>query len=235
MCLKARAQKRDFCPQRGGVHPLEVRFHLGAPLELARSQYVPIPNLPVWHSCVASGPMGTLRHPSSSLRNPTAPFQSPHARKDGLDRREAAALAHAKHQARLTVSILSEIFSWWGGNTWGTRLTIWREGKFVAEDDYGNKYYEQVRGASPFGSPRRWVIYPKLSDGSQVPPEWFGWLHHTVKAPPTEENIKRRSWQKPHEMNHTGTSQAYRPPGSILTHERRPQVTGDYSAWSPDQ
>lgn len=132
------------------------------------------------------------------------------------------------------MSMFSEIFSWWGGNTWGTRLTIWREGKRVGEDELGNTYYEQVRGASPFGSPRRWVIYPKLSDGSQVPPEWYSWLHHTVKDPPSENDRKARSWQKPHKMNMTGTSEAYRPPGSILTPETRPTVTGDYSAWKPE-
>ncbi|MGF1648821.1 MAG: NADH:ubiquinone oxidoreductase subunit NDUFA12 [Hyphomicrobiaceae bacterium] len=132
------------------------------------------------------------------------------------------------------MSLFSEIFSWWGGNTWGTRFTLWRQARFVGTDGYGNAYYEQTKGVGPHGGPRRWVVYPKLSDGSQVPPEWFGWLHHTVDAPPTETTIKAHAWQRPHQMNLTGTPGAYRPPGSILTPEQRPPATGDYQAWRPD-
>ncbi|MCB1511868.1 MAG: NADH:ubiquinone oxidoreductase subunit NDUFA12 [Hyphomicrobiaceae bacterium] len=132
------------------------------------------------------------------------------------------------------MSILSEIFSWWGGNTWGTRFTIWKQGRYVGKDDCGNRYYEQRRGVGPHGMPRRWVIYTDLAEASKVPPEWHGWLHHTVKAPPTEEEYAAKPWQKPHQMNMTGTSQAYRPKGSILTAAERPRATGDYQAWRPE-
>ena len=40
-------------------------------------------------------------------------------------------------------------------------------------------------------------------------------------------------WQKPHEPNLTGSPKAYRPKGSILGNQHRPQVTGDYDAWTP--
>ena len=36
------------------------------------------------------------------------------------------------------MGIFSEIFSWWGGNTWGTRLTILGRGSLVGKDDFGN-------------------------------------------------------------------------------------------------
>jgi NADH:ubiquinone oxidoreductase subunit len=108
------------------------------------------------------------------------------------------------------MSLFSEIFSWWGGNTWGTRFFTWRKGKFVGEDQFGNRYYIQKSGAGPLGVPARWVTYPKLSEASQVPPEWHGWLHYTVDTPPTEERYIPRPWQKPHQMNMTGTSRAYR-------------------------
>ncbi len=132
------------------------------------------------------------------------------------------------------MSLLSEIFTWWQGNTWGTRYTLWKTARYVGEDDWGNTYYEQKTGVGPHGMPRRYVIYTDLADASKVPPEWHGWLHHTVKEPPTEEDYKPRSWQKPHEMNMTGTSKAYRPKGSILTPEKRPKATGDYQAWKPE-
>lgn len=134
------------------------------------------------------------------------------------------------------MGLLTEIFSWWGGNTWGTRLTTWRDGRHVGSDEFGNQYYEQKSGRpGPLGKPRRWVIYPQLSEASQVPPGWHGWLHYTVDTPPTAESYSPRPWQKPHEMNATGTPQAYRPAGSILSATpARPKATGDYRPWQPD-
>lgn len=133
------------------------------------------------------------------------------------------------------MSLLSEIFSWWGGNTWGTRYHLWKTAGYVGKDDYGNTYYEQKNGGvGPHGMPRRYVIYTDLADASKVPPEWHGWLHHTVKEPPTAEDYVAKPWQKPHDMNMTGTRHAYRPQGSILTPEKRPKATGDYQAWKPE-
>lgn len=131
------------------------------------------------------------------------------------------------------MSILSEIFSWWGGNTWGTRVTIWRQGHLVGHDELGNRYYIQRRGVGPLGVPRRWVVYRQLAEPSQVPPEWHGWLHHTVDKPPSDEPYTARPWQQPHRMNMTGTSEAWRPQGSILSGGERPQATGDYKPWRP--
>ncbi len=132
------------------------------------------------------------------------------------------------------MSILSEIFSWWGGNTWGTRVTIWRQGKPIGEDAYGNRYFIQKSGVGPLGVPRRWVVYQDLAGASKVPPEWHGWLHYTVDHPPTAEDYQAKPWQKSHVMNMTGTREAYRPQGSILAKGVRPKATGDYKAWKPD-
>jgi NADH:ubiquinone oxidoreductase subunit len=135
------------------------------------------------------------------------------------------------------MGIFSEIFSWWGGNTWGTRLTIARQGRYVGSDSFGNRYYEQLKGVGPegpLGRPRRWVTYTKLADPSKVPPEWHGWLHYTVDVPPTEEKYVAKPWQKPHRPNMTGTPEAYRPAGSILGSGHRPKATGDYKPWRPE-
>ena len=56
---------------------------------------------------------------------------------------------------------------------------------------------------------------------------------HRVDTPPKDDNYQPREWQKPHLPNLTGTSFAYRPKGSVATHEQRPRVTGDYDAWTP--
>lgn len=132
------------------------------------------------------------------------------------------------------MGMFSEIFSWWGGNTWGTRVTLWRQGKFVGEDQLGNRYFVQKRGVGPLGVPRRWVTYQDLAEASKVPPEWHGWLHYTVDTPPTAETYTAKPWQKPHQMNMTGTRDAHRPSGSILAAGTRPKATGDYKAWKPE-
>lgn len=131
------------------------------------------------------------------------------------------------------MGIFSEMFSWWGGNTWGTRLTTLWSGRFVGRDEQGNRYYEQRRGVGPLGVPRRWVTYKSLAEASQVPPEWHGWLHYTHDTPPTKEAYTPKPWQKSHRMNMTGTREAYRPPGSILASGKRPKATGDYRPWQP--
>lgn len=132
------------------------------------------------------------------------------------------------------MSILSEIFSWWGGNTWGTRVTIWRQGRLIGQDELGNRYFEQKTGVGPLGRPRRWVIYEALAEPSKVPAEWHGWLHYTHDDPPTREAYQPKAWQKPHRMNMTGTAEAYRPSGSILASAQRPKATGDYKPWRPE-
>jgi NADH:ubiquinone oxidoreductase subunit len=131
------------------------------------------------------------------------------------------------------MGIFSEIFSWWGGNTWSNRIYTALRGKLVGTDATGNRYYVQSRGVGPLGVPRRWVIYRTLAEASQVPPEWHGWLHFLVDEPPTAETYVPRPWQKPHRMNMTGTPEAYRPPGSILASGKRPEATGDYKPWKP--
>lgn len=132
------------------------------------------------------------------------------------------------------MSMLTELVSWWGGNTWGTRLFTWRKGQLVGQDEFGNKYYVQRSGMGPLGVPARWVTYKSLSEASQVPPEWHGWLHHTVDEIPSRETYQPKPWQKPHLMNMTGTAAAYRPQGSVLGKGVRATSTSDYKPWQPE-
>ena len=119
------------------------------------------------------------------------------------------------------------LFTWWNGATIGTLFWTWRAGEFVGSDESGNRYYRQQNG------PRRWVIYNGEAEASRIPPAWHGWMHHRTDVPPTEDTYKPRDWEKPHLPNLTGTPAAYRPRGSILGAEKRPQVTGDYEPWTP--
>jgi NADH:ubiquinone oxidoreductase subunit len=125
------------------------------------------------------------------------------------------------------MSLLKQIFTWWNGQTLGTRFYTWRKGVRVGEDEFGNVYYRERKGS------RRWVIYNGLAEPSMVPADWHGWLHYTVDTPPSETEYHRRAWQKPHRPNMTGTAAAYRPEGSLLKGASRPAATGDYEAWRP--
>lgn len=104
----------------------------------------------------------------------------------------------------------------------------------VGSDNLGNRYYRSkpIKG---YKRERRWVIYKGEAEASLVPPEWHGWLHHQTDTVPDERaQSYRRNWQKPHQPNLTGTNQAYRPPGHILSGGVREKATGDYEAWTPE-
>jgi NADH:ubiquinone oxidoreductase subunit len=122
---------------------------------------------------------------------------------------------------------LIEIFAWWRGNTWGTRLWARLRGTEVGSDTVGNRYFLGKDG-------RRMVIYNGPAEASAIPPGWHGWMHHRTDEVPTEDSYRPREWEKPHQPNLTGTALAYRPDGSLLAKGERPRVTGDYDAWSPE-
>jgi len=104
----------------------------------------------------------------------------------------------------------------------------------VGTDPYGNKYYRS-KARKGYNHERRWVIYKGQPEASAVPPEWHGWLHHQTDAVPDANTQSfRRVWQKPHMPNLTGTNQAYRPPGHVLSGGKRDKATGDYEAWKPE-
>jgi len=103
-------------------------------------------------------------------------------------------------------------------------------GRRVGADDAGNAYFESRRDFLAYGRKRRWVVFAGAAEATAVPPEWHGWLHHTVDAP---LDGARRAWMKPHLPNLTGTPGAYRPRGDELAGGRRAPTAGDYEAWTP--
>ena len=119
-----------------------------------------------------------------------------------------------------------EMFTWWNGQTMGTRLWTWRKGEFVGKDDAGNRYFRERKG------PRRWVLYNGVAEASAIPPGWHAWMHHRTDDPPG--HYEPRDWERGHEPNLTGSAAAYRPPGSVL--HAAPETPGepDYEPWTPD-
>ncbi|CAL7945786.1 unnamed protein product [Xylocopa violacea] len=93
------------------------------------------------------------------------------------------------------------------------RIDALKSGTLVGEDKYGNKYYENN---SYFFSSNRWVVYAEKYglnyDGSQVPAEWFGWLHYKTDLPPYKDpNRPKYKWLADHTPNLSGTNEAYMP------------------------
>ncbi len=129
--------------------------------------------------------------------------------------------------------IIKRIFIWWSGATLGLMWTLRRRGRFVGEDAFGNRYFEE-RGTSFNGRPRRWVMYRGYADASKVPADWHGWLHHTFAEPPTVAPLLARPWETAHQPNLTGTIHAWRPAGSLWRGSQTPAATGDYEAWRPE-
>ncbi len=128
------------------------------------------------------------------------------------------------------MGFLGNIFTWWNGATIGTSLFSRRHGRQIGVDGVGNVYFETKRAT---GTLRRWVIYHGANDASRVPPEWHGWLHHTVDLPPAEGLPPPRAWESAPLPNLTGTREAYRPSGALEAGGVRAAATGDYEAWSP--
>jgi NADH:ubiquinone oxidoreductase subunit len=122
-------------------------------------------------------------------------------------------------------TFLLQFFTWWNGQTLGTRFHTWRKGEFVGADEVGNRYYRERNGK------RRWVVYNGLAEPSAIPPGWHGWMHRrTDEVPPA---YAPREWEKPHEPNLTGTAYAYRPPGSVLNPHPHTPGGPDYEPWKP--
>ncbi len=102
----------------------------------------------------------------------------------------------------------------------------------IGQDSFGNTYWEARARHDAYGRRLRRVLYAGAVEASSVPPEWWGWLHHTTQAP-LPEDAPRRPWQKDHLPNLTGTPQAWHPVGHDARGGQRPVTAGDYEAWTP--
>ena len=115
----------------------------------------------------------------------------------------------------------------------GTFLYTWLYGYIVGEDNQHNKYYCNSKNFEDL-EVKRWVVFKGEIESTKIPPEWHAWLHYTVDEPLTQIAANSYSWQEAHEVNHTGTGDAYRPKGHDYKGGRRGSATGDYEAWKPD-
>ena len=125
--------------------------------------------------------------------------------------------------------LLKFLFTWWNGNTVGTKLYTLIKGKKIGEDYFGNSYYESKDKNS------RWCIYSDQSEASNVSPEWNSWLRFISDKSPTGDELTY-DWQKPFNGNITGLDIAYKPDAfkSRDTNKDLDNYQFDYKAWKPE-
>ena len=121
--------------------------------------------------------------------------------------------------------MFKEIFTWWNGQTIGTRIWSYFNGVLVGSDDQGNKYYKNKNDT------KRWVIYSHIVESTYVSPEWNNWLRFTSMVVPSD--TEKFFWQKNHVPNLTGTNAAYNPEIS-KNKEQQVNTNNDYKKWNPE-
>ena len=73
--------------------------------------------------------------------------------------------------------MLREIFTWWNGQTLGTRLWTYFSGISAGVDSQGNKYFHNKKDT------KRWVIYANEVESTYINPEWNNCLLYTSPSP----------------------------------------------------
>ncbi|XP_067624907.1 probable NADH dehydrogenase [ubiquinone] 1 alpha subcomplex subunit 12 [Eurosta solidaginis] len=99
-------------------------------------------------------------------------------------------------------------------------------GTLVGTDKYGNRYYENPYY---FYGRNRWVEYADHLnleyDGSQIPADWYGWMHYKTDLPPTRDGSRPKyKWMADHSQNLSGTKEQYMPYST---------TTEKVQAWDP--
>lgn len=129
---------------------------------------------------------------------------------------------------------LAKIFTWWNGATIGTTWTIFKRGKKVGQDEFGNTYYQARDNRDSYdGRKRRWVKYNGYAEPSKIPPDWHAWMHYITDVPPSQEPLARKVWEEGHMPNFTGSVHAYKPKGAIGAADRTPEPGTGYQRWVP--
>ena len=108
----------------------------------------------------------------------------------------------------------------------GTRIAVKLFYKYVGQDDYGNKYY-QDRRVDQDGKYRRLVVYNGMVEATKIPPMWHAWMHYMSDDFPMQ--YKDYIWQEECIPNLTGTKGAYSP-GCPYVNEMQ---SIHFSYWKP--
>ena len=114
----------------------------------------------------------------------------------------------------------------------GTYIYTWIFGNFVGKDEYGNKYYSNIKDYTNIKG-KRWVVFQGKVEATKIPSHWHAWLHKSIDVPPLKYKHKY-DWQKNHKPNMTGTKDAYFPSSHPLSKSyNSKEIDKDYESWTP--
>ena len=114
----------------------------------------------------------------------------------------------------------------------GTKIYTLFYGNYVGNDEFGNKYYSNIKDFTDTKA-KRWVIFKGRIEATKIPPHWHAWLHKSIDIPPLDYKHKY-DWQKNHKPNMTGTKEAYFPSSHPLSKTyNSEQNEKDYESWTP--
>ena len=78
-------------------------------------------------------------------------------------------------------------------------------GKFVGEDKFGNKYYENKK------KKKDGLFINGEIEATKIPVEWYSWMHSIKNKIEDTSRFKKIQLAKNHLSNQTGTDKAYNP------------------------
>ncbi len=114
-------------------------------------------------------------------------------------------------------------------NSIGTILYSFFNGKKIGQDNQGNKFFIHKRNKK-----KRWVLYKKQIDPTNLEVKWQIWLTETGKdMKKTKDNINFK-WQKNKKANPTGTLNSYHPGNSSEKEKIYVDEKNKNLVWKPD-
>ena len=93
-----------------------------------------------------------------------------------------------------------QFFTWWNGQTLGTRFFTWRKGEFVGADEFGNKILHGSLGSS--GVDRGTALgHLQQLRGSLGHSAGLARLDASSREGAAGQELRARQWEKPHQQN----------------------------------
>ena len=114
-------------------------------------------------------------------------------------------------------------------NSIGTILYSLLYGKKIGEDNKGNKFYIHKKN-----NKKKWVLYKKQIDPTNLEVEWQIWLTKTDTDKETILNKQSFKWQKSKKANLTGTIDSYHPANKPDREKKYLEKKNKSSVWKPD-
>ena len=114
-------------------------------------------------------------------------------------------------------------------NSIGIILYSLLNGKKVGEDNQGNKFYIHKKNKK-----KRWVLYKKQIDPTNLEVEWQIWLTKTGQDKEIIINKPSFNWQKNKKANLTGTVDAYHPAKKLEREKVYIDKKNKNAIWKPD-